>query len=110
MVRLSQQAREIFDEPGFPEVKIFASGGFAEFTTPKIFWVFLALFEIVFGSLVFIVTRSYYRDQSVSLPTVVQDSRALGMPGSVSVSFGNDPWITRPKACSEIKHREQRRQ
>ena len=36
MVRLSQQVREIFDESGFPEVKIFASGGFDEFKIQKI--------------------------------------------------------------------------
>ena len=36
MVQLSQQVREIFDESGFPEVKIFASGGFDEFKIQKI--------------------------------------------------------------------------
>ena len=36
MVRLSLQVREIFDESGFPEVKIFASGGFDEFKIQKI--------------------------------------------------------------------------
>jgi len=36
MVRLSQQVRKIFDESGFPEVKIFASGGFDEFKIHKI--------------------------------------------------------------------------
>lgn len=30
---------------------------------PKIFWVALAVFQIAFGSLVFLVTRSYYIDQ-----------------------------------------------
>ena len=36
MVRLSQQVRRIFDEAGFPEVRIFASGGFDEFKIQKI--------------------------------------------------------------------------
>ena len=36
MVQLSQQVRKIFDESGFPEVKIFASGGFDEFKIRKI--------------------------------------------------------------------------
>lgn len=36
MVHLSQQVREIFDEAGFPEVRIFASGGFDEFKIQKI--------------------------------------------------------------------------
>ena len=36
MVQLSQQVREIFDEAGFPEVRIFASGGFDEFKIQKI--------------------------------------------------------------------------
>jgi nicotinate phosphoribosyltransferase len=36
MVQLSQQVREIFDESGFPEVRIFASGGFDEFKIQKI--------------------------------------------------------------------------
>ena len=36
MVDLSQQVREIFDESGFPEVRIFASGGFDEFKIQKI--------------------------------------------------------------------------
>ena len=36
MVQLSQQVRKIFDESGFPDVKIFASGGFDEFKIHKI--------------------------------------------------------------------------
>ena len=36
MVQLSQQVREIFDESGFPDVRIFASGGFDEFKIQKI--------------------------------------------------------------------------
>ena len=36
MVQLSKQVREIFDESGLPEVKIFASGGFDEFKIQKI--------------------------------------------------------------------------
>jgi nicotinate phosphoribosyltransferase len=36
MVQLSQQVREVFDEAGFPEVRIFASGGFDEFKIQKI--------------------------------------------------------------------------
>ena len=36
MVQLSQQVREIFEEAGFPEVRIFASGGFDEFKIQKI--------------------------------------------------------------------------
>jgi nicotinate phosphoribosyltransferase len=36
MVQLSQQVREILDDSGFPEVKIFASGGFDEFKIRKI--------------------------------------------------------------------------
>jgi nicotinate phosphoribosyltransferase len=36
MVQLSQQVREIFDKAGFPEVRIFASGGFDEFKIQKI--------------------------------------------------------------------------
>jgi nicotinate phosphoribosyltransferase len=36
MVQLSQQVREIFDESGFPEVRIFASGGFDEFKIQQI--------------------------------------------------------------------------
>jgi nicotinate phosphoribosyltransferase len=36
MVQLSKQVREILDESGFPEVKIFASGGFDEFKIRKI--------------------------------------------------------------------------
>jgi len=36
MVQLSKQVREIFDESGFPEVRIFASGGFDEFKIQKI--------------------------------------------------------------------------
>ena len=36
MVQLSRQVREIFDESGFPEVRIFASGGFDEFKIQKI--------------------------------------------------------------------------
>lgn len=36
MVQLSQQVREILDESGFPEVRIFASGGFDEFKIQKI--------------------------------------------------------------------------
>ncbi|MCG6981858.1 MAG: nicotinate phosphoribosyltransferase [Deltaproteobacteria bacterium] len=36
MVQLSQQVRQIFDEAGFPEVRIFASGGFDEFKIQKI--------------------------------------------------------------------------
>jgi len=36
MVQLSKQVREILDESGFPEVKIFASGGFDEFKIQKI--------------------------------------------------------------------------
>ena len=36
MVQLSQQVRKIFDESGFPEVRIFASGGFDEFKIQKI--------------------------------------------------------------------------
>jgi len=72
---------------------------------PKIFWVFLALFEIVFGSLIFIVTRSYYRDQSVSVSTVVQESRALGMPGSgSSLPSASGPTIdlSAPRTPEEI--------
>jgi len=70
---------------------------------PKIFWVFLALFEIVFGSLIFIVTRSYYRDQSVSLPTALQESTALSMPGSAS-SLPSGPAIdlSAPRTPEEI--------
>ncbi|MGD9271087.1 MAG: nicotinate phosphoribosyltransferase [Syntrophobacterales bacterium] len=36
MVQLSQQVRAIFDESGFPNVRIFASGGFDEFKIQKI--------------------------------------------------------------------------
>ncbi len=36
MVQLSQQVRKIFDESGFPDVRIFASGGFDEFKIQKI--------------------------------------------------------------------------
>ena len=36
MVQLSQQVREIFDESGFPDVRIFASGGFDEFKIQRI--------------------------------------------------------------------------
>jgi nicotinate phosphoribosyltransferase len=36
MVQLSQQVREIFDKSGFPNVRIFASGGFDEFKIQKI--------------------------------------------------------------------------
>jgi nicotinate phosphoribosyltransferase len=36
MVQLSQQVRELLDREGFPEVKIFASGGFDEFKIDKI--------------------------------------------------------------------------
>jgi nicotinate phosphoribosyltransferase len=36
MVQLSQQVREIFDESGFPQVRIFASGGFDEFKIQRI--------------------------------------------------------------------------
>jgi nicotinate phosphoribosyltransferase len=36
MVQLSQQVREIFDDSGFPEVRIFASGGFDEFKIQRI--------------------------------------------------------------------------
>ena len=36
MVHLSQQVRKIFDEAGFPNVRIFASGGFDEFKIQKI--------------------------------------------------------------------------
>ncbi|UCG13870.1 MAG: nicotinate phosphoribosyltransferase [Deltaproteobacteria bacterium] len=36
MPQLSQQVREILDESGFPEVRIFASGGFDEFKIQKI--------------------------------------------------------------------------
>ncbi|MGD8923692.1 MAG: nicotinate phosphoribosyltransferase [Syntrophobacterales bacterium] len=35
MVQLSKQVREIFDQSGFPEVRIFASGGFDEFKIQK---------------------------------------------------------------------------
>ncbi len=30
---------------------------------PKVFWVALAIFEIAFGTAIFMVTRSYYKDQ-----------------------------------------------
>jgi len=36
MVQLSQQVRQILDQAGFPEVRIFASGGFDEFKIQKI--------------------------------------------------------------------------
>ncbi len=36
MVQLSQQVREILDQAGFPEVRIFASGGFDEFKIQEI--------------------------------------------------------------------------
>jgi len=36
MVQLSQQVRELLDQSGFPEVRIFASGGFDEFKIQKI--------------------------------------------------------------------------
>jgi nicotinate phosphoribosyltransferase len=36
MVQLSKQVRKVFDESGFPGVKIFASGGFDEFKIQKI--------------------------------------------------------------------------
>lgn len=46
---------------------------------PKVFWVFLALFEIAFGGLVFIVTKSYYQDQNVGMPVIGQESRLPGL-------------------------------
>ena len=36
MVQLSKEVRKIFDDSGFPEVRIFASGGFDEFKIQKI--------------------------------------------------------------------------
>jgi nicotinate phosphoribosyltransferase len=36
MVQLSKEVRKIFDDSGFPEVRIFASGGFDEFKIRKI--------------------------------------------------------------------------
>ena len=68
---------------------------------PKLFWVFLAVFEVAFGSLIFLVTRSYYRDHSLDPVSVSQNASsplefpAAGPPiqaaPAIDLSIGRTP-------------------
>ena len=44
---------------------------------PKAFWIALGIFQIAFGTAIFVVTRSYYRDQDSTATTVPFDVQSL---------------------------------
>ena len=73
---------------------------------PRWFWFFLAIFEIAFGGLIFMATRSYYLNAAESpqsmTPAIPLPSPAAGNPGlSIGPALNADS-IRSPEELSEL--------
>jgi Flp pilus assembly protein TadD len=69
---------------------------------PKIFWIALAVFEVAFGTAIFMVTRSYYRDQNPTEPLPSVDIRSLDPAGSSAVTAIASADVQSPRTPDEI--------
>lgn len=67
---------------------------------PRVFWIALAVFEIAFGTAIFVVTRSYYRDQVPTATPASFDVRSLDFPASNLSASRIDP--DRPRSPQEV--------
>jgi tetratricopeptide (TPR) repeat protein len=68
---------------------------------PKVVWVALAIFEVAFGIAIFMVTRSYYKDQDQSVPPAVFGAQSLSLTGS-GVGLAPPIDIEQPRTPEEL--------
>jgi nicotinate phosphoribosyltransferase len=95
MVQLSQQVREIFDESGFPEVKIFASGGFDEFKIQKILTAGAIIDAFGVGTKMGVSADAPYLDMAYKM--VMYNGRPVMKLSSGKVSLAGPKQVFRQK-------------
>jgi nicotinate phosphoribosyltransferase len=95
MVQLSQQVREIFDESGFPEVEIFASGGFDEFKIQKILTAGAIINAFGVGTKMGVSADAPYLDMAYKM--VMYNSRPVMKLSSGKVSLAGPKQVFRQK-------------
>jgi nicotinate phosphoribosyltransferase len=95
MVQLSQQVREIFDESGFPEVQIFASGGFDEFKIQKILTAGAIIDAFGVGTKMGVSADAPYLDMAYKM--VMYNSRPVMKLSSGKVSLAGPKQVFRQR-------------
>ena len=95
MVQLSQQVREIFDESGLPEVKIFASGGFDEFKIQQILSAGAIVDAFGVGTKMGVSADAPYLDMAYKM--VMYDTRPVMKLSSGKVSLAGPKQVFRQR-------------
>ena len=95
MVQLSKQVREILDESGFPEVKIFASGGFDEFKIQKILTAGASIDAFGVGTKMGVSADAPYLDMAYKM--VVYNGRPVMKLSSGKVSLAGPKQVFRQR-------------
>ena len=95
MVQLSREVREILDESGFSEVKIFASGGFDEFKIQKILTAGASIDAFVVGTKMGVSADAPYLDMAYKM--VVYNGRPVMKLSSGKVSLAGPKQVFRQR-------------
>ena len=95
MVQLSKQVREILDESGFSEVKIFASGGFDEFKIRKILTAGAIIDAFGVGTKMGVSADAPYLDMAYKM--VVYNGRPVMKLSSGKVSLAGPKQVFRQR-------------
>jgi len=95
MVQLSREVREILDESGFSEVKIFASGGFDEFKIQKILTAGASIDAFGVGTKMGVSADAPYLDMAYKM--VVYNGRPVMKLSSGKVSLAGPKQVFRQR-------------